>query len=113
MQVTRDDRDDCAVLVLTGEFDSFETGLVREGFEACLAEGRTRIVLDLGPMSFANSTTIAYLITAQKRAHEAGGRVVLARPQDFIHKTLKTLGLEQVFPIVDSVDEAVAELRRG
>jgi anti-anti-sigma factor len=111
MQVTRQDRDDCAVLVLTGEFDSFETGLVREGLEGCLAQGRTRIVLDLGPMSFANSTTIAYLITAQKRAQEAGGRIALARPQDFILKTLKTLGLQQVFPILDSVEAAIASLR--
>ena len=113
MKVTRDEHEGFPVLTLTGEFDSFETGLVREAIEGLIEEGRPAMVVDLGPLSFANSTTIAYMITAQKRAREAGGRIVLARPQDFIHKTLRTLGLEQVFRITDSVPDAVSVLREA
>jgi len=111
MKVTSSEQDGIAILHLKGEFDSFETELVREGFEAFAAAGRTAVVIDLGALTFANSTTIAYLITAQKRAASLGGRIILARPRDFIHKTLKTLGLEQVFPIVDTIEEAVAALK--
>ena len=111
MKVTRSDHDGIAVLRLEGEFDSFETELVREGFEECLKAGQKRVVLDLGGMTFANSTTIAYFITAQKKATQQGGKVVLARPRDFILKTLATLGLNQVFRIRTTVDEAIADLK--
>jgi len=111
MKVTRSEKDGVGILRLEGEFDSFETEMVREGFEALMREGRPRVVLDLTELSFANSTTIAYFITAQKRAQSLGGRVVLAGAGDFIRKTLKTLGLDQVFAFKASVDEAVAELQ--
>ena len=110
MKVTRTERNGVAILRLEGEFDSFETELVRENFEACVREGRHQVVLDLSNLSFANSTTIAYLITAQKQAQSLGGKVVLAHPGEFILKTLKTLGLDQLFAIQDSVDDAVASL---
>ncbi|MGH7162751.1 MAG: STAS domain-containing protein [Planctomycetota bacterium] len=113
MKVTESRRDGIAVLRLDGEFDSFETTSVAEAFERCLAAGEPRVVMDLEGVSFANSTTIAYLIGAQRAARSRGGRLALARPRQFIRKTLHTLGLDQVFPICDSVEQAVAQVRTG
>ncbi|MHC4549006.1 MAG: STAS domain-containing protein [Planctomycetota bacterium] len=110
MKVTRTEEGGIAILRLEGEFDSFETELVRQHFEACVEAGRHRVVLDLSGLTFANSTTIAYLITAQKQAQKLGGKVVLAQPGEFILKTLRTLGLDQLFAIQDSVAGAVSEL---
>ena len=110
MNVTRSEREGVAILRLQGEFDSFETEEVRRTFEQCLLEGRKRVVLDLTDLVFANSTTIAYFISAQKRAREAGGGMILAKPGDFLRKTLKTLGLDQVLVIKDSVDDALRAL---
>lgn len=111
MQVSRDEKDGVPILRLEGEFDSFETELVRDSFERCVAEGKKSVVLDLAEMTFANSTTIAYLITAQKRVGAMGGRLILACPRDFIRKTLSTLGLDTVLPITETVDEALAALK--
>ena len=111
MKVTREARDGVGILRLEGEFDSFETETVREGFEAFIGQGPPRVVLDLQRLTFANSTTIAYFITAQKRAQALGGRVVLAGSGDFLKKTLKTLGLDQVFVFRGTVDEAVDVLK--
>ena len=36
--------------------------------------------------------------------------MVLARPRDFIQKTLATLGLNQVFTITDTVEAAVEKI---
>ncbi len=111
MKVKRNDRDGVAVLRLEGEFDSFETELVREGFDACISDGLHCVAFDLEDLQFANSTTIAYFITAQKQARDLGGRVIIARPSDFLQKTLVTLGLDHVFAIVPTLDEAVASLK--
>ncbi len=110
MNVTNSERDGVAVLHLAGEFDSFETEMVRKGFDDFLQKGFQSVVMDLSRMTFANSTTLAYFITAHNRAAKDGGRVVLAQPSDFILKTMKTLGLQNVLTITDSVDEAVDTL---
>jgi len=111
LKVTRSEHDGIPVLKLDGDFDSFETEIVREGFEAIVAQGKHRVIFDLAGMSFANSTTIAYLITAQRRAGEMGGRLVLARPRDFLRKTLSTLGLDTVFPMTESLEAAAVTLK--
>ena len=62
-------------------------------------------------MTFANSTTLAYFITAQNRAKAGGGGIVLVRPSEFILKTMETLGLHRVLQISDSLDDAVGALK--
>ena len=107
MNVTQSKRDGIAVLHLHGEFDSFETEKVRAVFDECLQQGEQSVVLDLSGMTFANSTTLAYFITAHNRAAENGGKVVLAEPSTFILKTMQTLGLHNVISITGTVAEAV------
>lgn len=111
MKLSRSERDGVAILSLEGEFDSFETDVVADGFQACLQEGHASIVLDCDKLLFVNSTTIAFLIKAQKMAQSRGGRIVFAQPREFIRKTLETLGLTQIFPMVDSLEEAVESLK--
>ena len=111
MVLHRSDRDGIAVLSLEGEFDSFETDVVADGIQACLQEGHNKIVLDCHKLLFINSTTIAFLIKAQKMTESRGGRLIFARPREFIRKTLETLGLTQLFTLLDSLDEAVEALK--
>ena len=94
------------VLGLVGEFDALESDEVRQALAKILADGEPSLVVDLSKMSFANSTTIACFISAQKNARAKGGKIVFAAPDEFFHKTLLTLGLDQVFSIYGTVDEA-------
>ena len=111
MKVTVTKADESApVLGLEGEFDAFESDEVRQALAQVLADGHSSLVVDLSKMSFANSTTIACFISAQKNARAEGGKIVFAAPHEFFHKTLVTLGLDQVFSIYDSVDEAHAAI---
>jgi len=111
MKVRRTERDGIPILHLEGEFDSFETDLVRKGVEDALEQGHKALLLDLSAMTFANSTTLAYFISAQTRAQREGGRVILVQPSSFIRKTLRTLGFEQVLQIEDDLDEALGQLK--
>lgn len=107
MKVSRaDDQGGIPVLLLEGDFDTFEADDVRRELNVLITEQSPSVILDLHRMTFANSTTIACFISAQKRARELNGQLSLAAPRDFFRKTLTTLGLDQVFPIFDSVEEA-------
>ena len=111
MKVSRTESNGVPVLRLIGDFDSFETDVVRRGFEDILSDASPSVVVDLGEMTFANSTTLAAFINAQRKAREFGGSLVLAAPRDFIKRTLTTLGLHNVFPIADTLDEAVEKIK--
>ena len=111
MELHRSEQDGIPILSLEGEFDSFETDAVADGFQACFEDGHAKIVLDCEKLLFVNSTTIAFLIKAQKMAASRGGRLIFARPKAFIRKTFETLGLTQILTMVDSLDEAVELLK--
>jgi anti-sigma B factor antagonist len=111
MKVSRVEADGrIPALRLEGDFDTFEAADVRQQLVEALTEESPSIILDLGAMTFANSTTIACFISSQKRARELKGQLGFAAPREFFRKTLQTLGLNQVFPIFDTVEEAQAGL---
>ncbi|MEM8885859.1 MAG: STAS domain-containing protein [Planctomycetota bacterium] len=111
MQVTRGEASGpVPVLRLEGDFDAFEADDLRKELAAIMTDKAPSVILDLGDMTFANSTTIACFISAQNRATELGGRIALAAPREFFRKTLTTLGLERVFSIHDDVAAAESEL---
>ncbi|MHC4937780.1 MAG: STAS domain-containing protein [Planctomycetota bacterium] len=111
MQVSRAEGDGgIPVLRLEGDFDTFEAADVRRQLEEVITEESPSVILDLGAMTFANSTTIACFISSQKRARDLRGQLGFAAPREFFRKTLQTLGLNQVFPIFDTVEEAQEKL---
>jgi len=112
VKVARAESDGVPVLRLIGDFDSFETDEVRKGYEEILSDETPSVIVDVGEMTFANSTTLAAFINAQRQARSFGGSLVLASPRDFIRKTLMTLGLHNVFPIADTLEEAVERAKK-
>ena len=113
MKVVRADRDGIAVLRLEGEFDTLDTELIAVEFEACLREERYRILMDLEALTFINSSTIAWLISAQKTLRGHNGEMAFAAPAPFISNVLSTLGLHQIFQICDTVEAGTKALREG
>ena len=111
MHVTREESESpVPVLRLEGDFDAFETEDLRQELAKLLAEGHATSIMNLAPMNFANSTTIACFISAQQRARGQGGEIVFAAPQEFFLKTLQTLGLDEIFPIFETMDAAQAHV---
>ena len=113
MKVVRADRDGLAVLRLVGEFDTLDTELIAVEFEACLREERYRILVDLEALTFINSSTIAWFISAQKTLRGYNGEMAFAAPPPFIRNVLSTLGLHQIFQICDTVEAAAEALLEG
>jgi anti-anti-sigma factor len=106
VKVARTKEGEIHVLRLSGEFDSFDAQSLGEAVEICLREEKPRLLLDLGEVTFANSTAIACFLNAQRSARTKGGALAVARPNLALRKTLRTLGLEQVVPVFDSREKA-------
>jgi len=104
---------DVAILTFVGEFDTFNLPMFSERVDRMLEDGDKLFILDVRLLTFINSSALGYLIQLSRRVKEASGDVVMSRPSKFVRKTLTTLGLEAIFPIFESDEDAILYLRKG
>src|SRR6266508_3169128 len=104
-----------AVVALVGEHDTYSAGRLENELAVLLDEGR-RIVVDLRDTDFIDSTTLAALLAARRRAEQStlGFTVVLPqRSYTQVHQLLDLTGLGGAFAIFGTLDEALVAARSG
>jgi anti-sigma B factor antagonist len=98
---------DWTVVDVKGEVDLYTSPRLRERIVELVEEGHIRIVVNLEEVGFLDSSGLGALVGALKRVNERGGRLVLACPEGSPLKVLTITGLDKVFAIHDSVDDAL------
>ena len=83
-----------------GELDLYTSPALRDSLESLVAQGTTRVVVNLADVAFADSTAMAVLVGAMKLLRAAGGELVLESPQPSVVRLLKLTGLDTVFTVV-------------
>ena len=98
------------VVAVTGEIDLFTAPELKAVLSEAVEAGRTRIVVDLTETSFLDSTALGVLIGAVKRLRSRDGALTIVNTDANIAKTFEITGLDQIFTIRPTRDEAVAAL---
>src|SRR5690348_9800269 len=98
------------VVAVTGEIDLFTAPELKSALSEALESGHTRIVVDLTETSFLDSTALGVLIGAVKRLRSRDGALVIVNVDQNIAKTFEITGLDQIFTIVGTREDAVAAL---
>ena len=99
---------DTHVVGVSGEVDLFTAPAFKERVMAPIAADVGRVVVDLTAATFIDSSSLGVLIGAHRRLRGRGGRLVVACGNQAILKTFRVTGLDGVFTIAPSVDEALA-----
>ena len=99
---------DTHVIELGGEVDLYTAPEFKERMVQLIEEGKKQIVVDLSKATFIDSTTLGVLVGGVKRLRPAGGSLALVCTDQNITKIFEITGLDRVFPIHDSRDEALA-----
>ncbi|WP_308250084.1 STAS domain-containing protein [Sphaerisporangium fuscum] len=99
----------CLVLV-TGDLDHHTTPRLNAVVKEVPLESGGGLVIDLSGMTFCDSTGIAALVAAYQLAQDAGARLALAGVDSHILRIFRIMGLNQIFSVYDSVDDAVRVL---
>lgn len=111
LAVVRTDADGITVLGLDGEIDHQSvSGLTRALAPADAAAGQ-RIVIDLGRVTFMDSSGVNALIAAFQAARAAGGWLRLVVVRGAVLRTLQLVGLDTVIPFHATLEEALASTR--
>ena len=98
------------VVAVGGEIDLFTAPELKAALGEALESGRTRIVVDLTETTFLDSSALGVLIGAVKRLRTRDGRLTLVNVDPNIAKTFEITGLDQIFTIRPTREEAVAAL---
>src|SRR6188768_4572000 len=101
--------DETHVVAVTGEIDLFTAPEFKQRVSAPIDAGRLHVVVDLTETTFIDSSSLGVLIGAHRRLKLRGGALLVVCNSEAIAKTFKITGLDGVFTLAGSVDEALAD----
>jgi anti-anti-sigma factor len=99
------------VLTLKGSLSQTEVADVRKPFYDATAEDGAAVVLDLSNVDFLSTPAIAMFLDAAKTLKGTGGRIVATGPQPRVEEVLKRLRLDELLPVMGSIDEGMKRVR--
>jgi anti-sigma B factor antagonist len=101
------------VIELGGEVDLYTAPEFKERLVQVIEDGKKNLVVDLSKATFIDSTTLGVLVGGVKRLRPSGGSLALVCTDQNISKIFEITGLDRVFPIHASREEALASVAAG
>lgn len=98
---------DVVVLHVSGELDTTSSSELTTPLETHVVSGHRAVVVDLGGVRFLGSAGLEALVLGQQRADQAGVDFVVVASARAALRPIEATGLDSVFTILGSVDEAV------
>ncbi len=99
--------DDNYVISLAGEVDLYTAPEFKQQLLEVISQGGKNVVVDFSDTTFIDSTTLGVLVGGVKRLRPNGGRLALVCTDQNITKIFEITGLDRVFPIHSSRDDAL------
>ena len=103
--------DGLALLALAGELDLAVVSRVDEAVAQVLADGLQLLVVDLGHLTFCDSSGLGALVRCQRAVRDAGGTVLFAGVTGPVAVLLRLTSMQVVLELRPDVSAALAELR--
>lgn len=95
------------VITFVGQLDETNVDLeAKKIYEAIDGMAEPNLILDLEGLTYMNSKSIGYVTDWYSRTAAKNGRIVIARPRPNILDILKVVGITQIIPIHETIDEA-------
>ena len=102
--------DDSYVISLAGEVDLYTAPEFKQQLLDVISQGGKNVVVDFTNTTFIDSTTLGVLVGGVKRLRTNDGQLSLVCSDRNITKIFEITGLDRVFTIHSSRDEAVATI---
>jgi len=99
--------DDSGLVSISGESDLYTAPQLKGEVLRLIGGGSNRLIVDLTRTSFVDSATLGVLLGGLKRLRPKGGEIVLVIADPNIRKIFEITLLDRVFPIVDTLPEAL------
>ena len=101
---------DTALISLAGEVDLYTAPEFKQQLLEVIGQGTKTVLVDLTDTTFIDSTTLGVLVGGVKRLRSNDGQLSLVCSDRNITKIFEITGLDRVFTIYPTRDEAVANV---
>ena len=101
--------DSTYVIALAGEVDLYTAPEFKQQLLDVIGQGGKDVVVDFSDTTFIDSTTLGVLVGGVKRLRTQDGRLSLVCSDRNITKIFEITGLDRVFTIYPTRDEALAK----
>ena len=108
MSLNIEDKGKAKIVMLEGKLDVNLSVSLESELDALIDSGSNNLILEISKVEYLSSSGIRVFINMMRKIKDKNGRLVLASVPDVIKKILKTVDLEDLFEVFDSVDDALA-----
>ncbi len=98
------------VISLTGEVDLYTAPEFKQQLLQVIGDGGKAVIVDFSKTTFIDSTTLGVLVGGVKRLRANDGQLSLVCSDRNVTKIFEITGLDRVFAIYSTRDEALAQL---
>jgi anti-sigma B factor antagonist len=102
--------DGAYVIALSGEVDLYTAPEFKQQLLDVVGNGTKNVIVDFTNTTFIDSTTLGVLVGGVKRLRPNGGQLSLVCSDRNITKIFEITGLDRVFTIYSTREEAVSAL---
>jgi anti-sigma B factor antagonist len=102
--------DNAYVIALAGEVDLYTAPEFKQQLLDVIAQGAKDVVVDFSDTTFIDSTTLGVLVGGVKRLRTNEGQLSLVCSDRNITKIFEITGLDRVFTIYESREEAISKV---
>ena len=108
LQITERETGGVTILALSGRVTlGDESAQLRNRIKDTLAKGKTRLVIDMGDVSYIDSAGLGTLVSGYTSAQNQGANLKLANLTKKFSEQLAITKLVTVFEVHDTVEDAV------
>lgn len=101
------DHDQITLVEVSGRVDSMNANQFGDALTTQIDGGNVHLVLDLSSVEYMSSAGLREIVTSLKKAKKAQGDLRLAQPSQRVREVLEMAGLDQIFRIYASQEDAV------
>jgi len=98
------------ILHLSGEVDAYTCPFFREAMLDTIENGSPSMVINMDDVEYIDSSGLGTLVGGLKRASEKGGKIALVCNAPQVRKVFEITGLEKVFAMFETEEEAANNL---
>jgi anti-sigma B factor antagonist len=103
--------DDAYVISLAGEVDLYTAPEFKQQLLEVIGQGGKQVIVDFSDTTFIDSTTLGVLVGGVKRLRTNEGQLSLVCSDRNITKIFEITGLDRVFTIYPTREEALAQVK--
>jgi len=110
-EITSETQDGVLVVTISGRLDAPASSQVKGKLEEIVSEDVTKVVIDLGGMTYIGSAGLREFFLTGKNLARKNGAMILCDLQPSVQRIFDISGLPTSYPIVSTREEAIKRIQ--